>query len=539
MENLDVDEKAIFLNNLIKEKEKEEIKIIGPSELALSLRKNKIYQKLGKLRISKETIPDKVEFGNKEVEKLCDLSKFLYEEKDFEKIINILDEIYMFFINFKKPIKSNFIEISKIIPHLYTKMSLLKNKEIVISKIFDIFDQIIRLTQSDDISDKFSRIFNEKYCQLLYGLIDFYQNNNIIAEKFFNFLCNITKKSDAIKAYLMINPGFYFLQAIFSLDTKYPQLLIKLMSTFYGFNGINDNTMKDFQIMFVEKCDKIISLFYQENHTEPKNIINNSFLFVNLYKCLSYISLSNNKEILNYFLLKNRNNNITLYEKILFFETFDKDHLCNETLKITGNLYCSSDINHIQSLIECNSYQFIMDIILERFNNNTTLNNAVWALSNFVNVKQYRQIFIKNKYINDLISVIRRNNCFEVIKQILNTILNLFNSVKEYEMMSFVDCDIFPCCIEILTNFKEPTILDMVLKIIELMLLKGDPNKYLDCYYKNNSDKITNPLKYQFEYYGLPDVLENLLISSKNKHVLDSAKNIIERYFDDNQIITD
>ena len=46
-------------------------------------------------------------------------------------------------------------------------------------------------------------------------------------------------------------------------------------------------------------------------------------------------------------------NNVTLYEKILAFEVFDREHLAKDVLQIIGNLYVSSasDIRHIQSLI--------------------------------------------------------------------------------------------------------------------------------------------------------------------------------------------
>ena len=46
----------------------------------------------------------------------------------------------------KAPIEANYIDISSLIQHLYTKIILNKDKENLISKSFDIFDQIIRLT---------------------------------------------------------------------------------------------------------------------------------------------------------------------------------------------------------------------------------------------------------------------------------------------------------------------------------------------------------------------------------------------------------
>ena len=58
----------------IDEIEKEELKRKGPSELALSLRKKKINQIIGKTRIPKENNLSDKKFGNYELVKLCNLS---------------------------------------------------------------------------------------------------------------------------------------------------------------------------------------------------------------------------------------------------------------------------------------------------------------------------------------------------------------------------------------------------------------------------------------------------------------------------------
>ena len=523
------------LNKLINQQDKEELKRIGPSELALSLRKKKINQIVGKTRIN----TSEMKFGNNELQKLCDLSKLLYEEKNFDKIIEILDQLYFFLLNFKDPIKTNYIDISNIIQHLYTIIILFKDKESIISKSFDTFEQIIRLTPSNE-PNKYFRIFNEQYSQILYELIDYYQNNNKIVEKIFNFLTILIEKSDKIKEYLMTNTGFYFIQTVFSLDTKYPLPFIKLLTSFCTFKQINDKKMKEFQIMFLEKCDKIISLFYEENHKDPKDVINNSFLFCNLYKCLSYISQSMNLEIIDGFFITKKND-VSLYEKILTLSKFDKENLSNDILIITGNLYCSSEPKHIHILIECHSYQYIMNILLQQFNNTYVISNAAWAISNFVNNEIYRKIFLKENYINDLIILLRKNCNFEVRNELLNIISNLLSAVKEVEIYSFVDSDLVPCCVELLIHLKEPNLLIKVLNIIQLLLFKGDPNIYLDCYYKNTDDKIINIYKYQFDSYGLDNILNNIESNNKHATVTNIVKMINQHYYDndENKIITD
>jgi uncharacterized protein YaaN involved in tellurite resistance len=120
MDNINIKENEFHMNESIKDKEKEDLETSGPSELALSLRKNKINKIIGKIRHSNE---EKImRFGKEEIKKLCDLSNILYEEKDEDKIVNILDKIYFFLIRFNQTIKSNYIELSKIVPHLYTKL---------------------------------------------------------------------------------------------------------------------------------------------------------------------------------------------------------------------------------------------------------------------------------------------------------------------------------------------------------------------------------------------------------------------------------
>lgn len=536
MDSVNIKENEFYVDKLLKDKEKEDLETSGPSELALSLRKNKINKIIGKIRMPNE---EKImRFGKEEVKKLCDLSNILYEEREEDKIAYILDQIYFFLIRFNQTIKSNYIELSKIIPHLYAKLALLKGKENIILKIFDILANIIRLTESNEIMNKYCRIFNEQYCQTLSAIIEIYQNSSKLTEKLFNFLCNATQKSDAIKYFLMNEPGFFFLKTILGLDSKYPLLSINLLSSFCSYNYEMNEKMKDFQILFIEKCNKIISLFYDENHIDPKNVINNSSIFTDLYKCLSYISLSYDKEVLDIFFFPDRNN-VTLYEKMLTFENLDKDHLCNQTLKIIGNLFSSNDINHIQNLIEYNSYQYVMDILLEKFNKENTIKNAAWAMSNFVNIVDYRKIFIQNKYVNDLIGIIRNNNNYIVMKDLLYVISNFLDAAQEYEIISLVDSDITSFCSEILTNNSEPTILILTLKIVDTLLLKGDPNVYYNCYYKSSDDKVINPFKYQLECYGIYDILENL-INIKNDDVYEKAQNIIENYFDiNNKILND
>ena len=359
-------------------------------------------------------------------------------------------------------------------------------------------------------------------------------------EKIFNFLTNLIIKSNKIKEYLMINPGLYLIQAIFSLDTKYPLLFIQLITAFCTYEQLNDRIMKNFEIMFIEKCDKIISLFYEENHNEPKDVINNSFIFHNIYKCLSYISQSTNNEILDIFLIGKRND-ISLYEKILIFVKFDLEHLSYDLIKITGNLICSSDIKYINALIECKSYQWIMDILQQRYNNTKILKNAAWALSNFVNNKNYRKVFIEQNYINDLILILKTNTCFEVINEVLQVILNLLDASTSNEVLSFVGNNIVDCFCELLINLKEPNLLKKVLAIVHNLLLKGDPNIYLDCYYKNSDDKVTNIYKYLFDEKGLDNILSNISTNNKHESVSEIAKCIFVHYYgeNDNKIIID
>jgi hypothetical protein len=343
-----------------------------------------------------------------------------------------------------------------------------------------------------------------------------------------------------MKIYLMTKPGLDFIQAVFSLDTKYPILFIKLLSSFCTLNKMNDKSMKDFQLIYVEKCYKIISLFYDENHTEPKNVINNSFTFINLYKCLYFISLTENNDILDIFLISKNNDDKTLYEKILIFEKLDSDNLCSETLKITGNLYCSSEKRHIQSLIKSNSHEYVINMLSERFNKNIIIRNAAWAISNFVGIEEYRKIFIKNNYIKDLIIVLNRNNNYEVRVEILNDICNLIIAISKEDILTFVNSDIVLCCTEILKNIKEPYILELTLSIVEFLLFKSSPEEKSNNSSKNINDNFTNPFKYQFENNNLPDILKNFAITHKSEILSEFSLRILKLYFiDDDKIMVD
>ena len=152
-------------------------------------------------------------------------------------------------------------------------------------------------------------------------------------------------------------------------------------------------------------------------------------------------------------------------------------------------------------------------------------------MSNFVNIEQYRRIFIKNGYLKDLMILLKKINSYEVLNEILSIILNIFNSIYEVEIYSFTDSDIAGSLVDLLKNIKEPNLISKILAIIQIILIKGDPNCYLDHYYKYTDDKITNVFLYQFEYCGLYDVLNYIAITNKHETVSGLAQGIIEHFF--------
>ena len=534
---MELKENKINLDQINNENEKEELKKNGPTTLALSLRKKKINQMVGKNRINEEQPSDEI-FGKNDYKKLSDLSKLLHEEKNIEKINEILDQLYFFLLNIKEPISTNYIDLSNLIQNLYLKIVAFKNEENLISKSFDVFDQIIRITPSEN-SDKYYRIFNDQHIQVLYELIDLYQNNSIIAEKIFSFLAILVEKSCKLKEYLMKSPGIYLIQTLFTLDNKYPSHFIKLMASFCNLPYIYFKEVKIFELMIMEKCNKIISIFYEENHTEPKDIINNLIIFQNIFKCLAYISQSISDEVINAFFINDKNQ-ISFYEKILTYSKLGLENLSIDFLKITGNLFCSSNPAHIKNIIECKSYQFVFDILLQQYNKKEVIELGAWGLSNFVNINDYRNIFIKGNYINDLINVLQKNTSFQVISEILAVILNLLDSMETSQTYSFIGTKLVQCCVELLINLKEPNLLLKVLTIVHLLLFNKDPNTYLNEYYEKSEDKLTNIFKYQFDNYGLYNILNNIATNNKHENVCKITKLIIDHaYPKDNNLMYD
>ena len=242
--------------------------------------------------------------------------------------------------------------------------------------------------------------------------------------------------------------------------------------------------MKDFEIMFIQECGKILTLFYHENLTDPKIVINNNNLFKNLYSCFSFISISELNEVKNKFFFDDKKYNVNLLEKIMEFEKLDRENLAGKVLRILVNLFCSSDKRHIQILIENKSYQYVMDRLVDKFSDENIIKEASTALSNFVNTEIFRKIFIENKYINDIINKLRENKSYEITKELLCVISNIIFSIEEEKIFSLIDSDLIPFCVEFLMTIKEPYLLIYLLKIIELILFKGDPNIYVDCYQK-------------------------------------------------------
>ena len=361
------------------------------SQLTISLRKKKLDEKLCEFHPKLESNLSKHEKESENTIKLCILSKSLVEQKDTESIINILDKIYFFLISIKIPLKPNFIKISNIIPNLINKIPFYERNEIVLTKIYDVLEEIIKFFDPFENNDNCLCISKEQFFQLIYNINEF----------------------------LMTIPGCYFIQSILSLDKLYPNYIVKLLHAFCNYSNLNDETMKDFEIMFIQECEKIISLFYKGNCIEPNIVINNTDLFINLFSCLHFMSTSTLIEVMEIFLKYDKDNDNNLFEKLLVFEKFDKENLAVKTLAILTNLFCSPEPKHIQILIENKSYQYAMDRLLDKFSSDKIVKEAAYTLSNFVNTIEFRKIFIKNNYhlpynINN--SLIRNTNQITMIQ---------------------------------------------------------------------------------------------------------------------------
>ena len=507
-------------------------KIHDSSKLSINLRKKKMNQILKESRPLIEESLTRHEKESDNMSKLCFLSKTLANQKDVENLINILDKIYFFLINLNIPLKPNFIKLSSIIPYLFNKISLFETNETMLLKIYDVLEEILKFFHPIDMNDECFSMFNEQYFQLTYKLIELYQNNEQVMKKILNCLSILIEKSNYIKRYLMTVPGCYFIQSILSLDELYPDNIINLIGSFCNYENLNDETMKEFEIILIKESDKMISLFYKTNKTEPNIVINNSNLFFKLYSCFDFVSVSSLNEVLDVFFSYDKANEVNLYEKIFNFEKYNRELLAPKVLGMLTNLYCSSNQKHIQNLIENNSYKYVMERLLDKFSNQKIHKEASCALANFVNTPEYREIFFKNNYLNDIINKLRESCSYDVTGNLLIIISNIIYAIDEIEILSFINSDIIPLCIELLKEIKEPYLLVKILKIIEMFLYKGDPNTYLSKYYKDSKDKIPNPFKYQFDFYDFYDILSNILLNNKSITVYESATIILKKYYD-------
>ena len=507
-------------------------KIHDSSKLSINLRKKKMNQILKESRPLLEQNLTEHEIESDNMSKLCFLSKALANQKDAESLINILDKIYFFLININIPLKPNFIKLSSIIPYLFNKILIFETNEIVLLKIYDVLEEILKFFHPIDMNNECFSIFNEQYFQLTYKLIELYQNNEQVMKKILNCLSILIEKSNYIKRYLMTVPGCYFIQSILSLDELYPEYIINLMSSFCNYENLDDETMNEFEIILIKESDKLLSLFYKSNKAEPNIVINNSNLFLKLYSCFTFVSISSLNEVLDVFFSYDKVNEVDLYEKIFNFEKYNREKLAPKVLGMLTNLYCSSDKKHVRNLIENNSFKYVMDRLLDKFSTQKIHKEASSALANFVNTPEYREIFFKNNYMNDIINKLRENYSYDVTGNLLIIISNIIYAINEIEILSFINSDIIPLCIELLKEIKEPNLLVKILNIIEMILYKGDPDTYLHKYYKDSEDKILNPFKYLFDFYDFYDILSNILLNNKSIKVYESATRILKRYYD-------
>ena len=161
---------------------------------------------------------------------------------------------------------------------------------------------------------------------------------------------------------------------------------------------------------------------------------------------MHYISTSTLIEVINIFFKYDEKSDANLFEKMLAFEKLDKELLAVKVLRILTNLFCSPEPKHIQYLIENKSYQYVMERLLDKFSSEKIIKEAADTLSNFVNTPEFRKIFIKNNYINDIIKKFKENKSYEVTKELLYVISNIIYAINGIELLSFIDSELIPIC---------------------------------------------------------------------------------------------
>lgn len=496
-------------------------------ERSLTLRKNKIKEIINNKRIKNEEI--EIVFENKDLAQLDLLSKLINEENNEERLNEIFDKICFFLLKFNNQISFKYIEITKIIPYIYIKFGDFLNKENLVSKIFDVFQLLIRLTKNE-VEDNYYKFYDTKNPKLFTRLIDIYIGNQTIISKFLNFLSLVIEKSENLKEYFATDKGFFMTQYLFSLENKCPEELLKLLGAFVPMI-LNDLSMKNFELLYIKKCELIISKIYTQYPNEPGFILNNLLSFQNLYKCLALLSSSEIQEIIDIFLIKKIGmDNLSLYNKILYYASIDYN-LCKSAIEITGNLFCQTEQEYIKRLIEDDSLSFIMDNLLEKkITNNEIKESAAWALSNFVLLSEYRKVFIERKIITHLIDIITKNKNIELTREILLIFNNLFNSLNGNEIVNFSSSNIETCCVSILLNFKEANILILDLKLIDLLLKKTISNN--DLIIDTSINGIYFLYKNNFDKQGLFEVLCNMVSYIElQSEICQYCQIIIEKYY--------
>ena len=191
--------------------------------------------------------------------------------------------------------------------------------------------------------------------------------------------------------------GCYLIQSILSLDALYPSIIIQLLHSFCNCENVDESTTKKYEIFFIQECNKIISYFYKNNFEVSKIVLKNSKLFQDFYSCFVFISTSELKEMKEIFLINDKINGVSLFDKIISFEKFDRDNLSVKVLELLINLICYEELKYIEILIEKNSNRYVMDRLLDNFSNKNIIHETSSALANFVNTPQYRKIFMDNQ----------------------------------------------------------------------------------------------------------------------------------------------
>nr|YP_009646029.1 Ycf2 [Ulota bruchii]QBX99105.1 Ycf2 [Ulota bruchii] len=507
-------EKNLLITKIISEKEREKTKVLIEKKLKKKLKIYNIFSKFYTQFSNKDQLIYNYFYKN-----LFLVNKIFYYKKNINlrKITKIIIDQNL--LNWKKKGKNYFynnsIKKTKYIYYNFNKVILIseKNKNKKTSKFFIekqknllFLSNKINFLNNKNLITKWSNKLNKKNISSFYNKLTFiFLKNRYKFSKLFIYSPKIKNIKTKNFYKIVLNKQILLKQITFNIYYKlntycyFDKILITNFFINY-FNDINNNKIctKIFNSIFFSPIWQNEKNYFSSIKISNEILLNSQFFKPDTLELLNFLYYSNlsSKKNLNFYLKKNKKNNLT-YTQLIKSKIIEKKNLSNNQLTFFHKK------KNKNSNIELQIYKTCLSKTLKKFNYkklmflyNFDLNNLFNSLVKFnpVFYKKTRNLkklnFAKNLYIQNTlkqknnvhqINYFENNLLFEFFIKIQNENNQIVNWTNKLFITKY--------------NFKENLIDTILNNNINTINLKYEKNKNTLSYFSKKSIKLISQIK--------------------------------------------